>query len=310
MQVAICIITCKRSEGLKRLLHGLNQLEFKLCKTPSVQIIVVDNDKDGSAYQLCQQMNLQIKWGLKYCIEERRGIPFARNKAINCAGQNFEFDFLAFIDDDEVPHKSWLDELLHAQNLYSADVVSGPVLPYFNQSVPDWIYKGKFFERLRYPTGHLLEGAATNNVLISREILQKMQPCFDERLALTGGSDLHFFRRVYNEGYKLVWADNALVSEWIPASRANLVWLLKRNYRLGITESFCEVDLNPSFIVKAICIFKGLRRIIKGTLLIPLSLIWGQHEFFRTLRYIYHSFGMLVGVTGKKYQEYRKIHQV
>ncbi|MEO0842606.1 MAG: glycosyltransferase family 2 protein, partial [Cyanobacteria bacterium J06643_5] len=64
MQVAICIITCKRYEGLKRLLNGLNQLEFKLCKTPSVEIIVVDNDEDGSARQLCQQMNLQIQWGL------------------------------------------------------------------------------------------------------------------------------------------------------------------------------------------------------------------------------------------------------
>ncbi|MEM6400042.1 MAG: glycosyltransferase [Cyanobacteria bacterium P01_D01_bin.116] len=308
MQVAICIITCQRYEGLKRLLDGLNQLNFQLCKTPCLEIIVVDNDENGSAYELCQQMSSQIQWKLKYYIEPRRGIPFARNKAITCAGESF--DFIAFIDDDEVPHKSWLDELLHAQKLYSADVVSGPVLPYFNQSIPDWIIKGKFFERSRYSTGHLLEGAATNNVIISREILQKMAPCFDKRLALSGGSDWHFFRRVYNQGYKIIWANDALVSEWIPASRANLIWLLKRNYRLGITESFCEIDLNPSLLIRSICVFKAIRRIIKGTLFIPFSVIWGQHELFKTLRYIYHSVGMLVGVTGKKYQEYQKIHQV
>ncbi|WP_414620696.1 glycosyltransferase family 2 protein [Calothrix sp. CCY 0018] len=308
MRVAVCIITCQRSEGLKRLLNGLNKLKFKLCEQPSLEIIVVDNDENCSARQLCCGMNSQIKWTLKYCVEPRRGIPFARNKAINCAGESF--DFIAFIDDDEVPQTSWLDQLLHVQSLYSADVVAGPVLPYFHQSVPNWIIKGEFFERLRYSTGHIIEGAATNNVLICREVLQKLQPCFDERLALTGGSDWHFFRRVFFAGYKMVWANDALVSEWIPASRANLVWLLKRNYRLGITESFCEVELNPSVLVRATCIFKGIRRIIKGTLFIPLSLIWGKHEVFQTLRYIYHSAGMLVGITGKKYQEYEKIHQV
>ncbi|MDJ0733596.1 MAG: glycosyltransferase family A protein [Nostocaceae cyanobacterium] len=308
MRVAVCIITCQRPEGLKRLLNGLNQLNFKHCKTPKLEIIVVDNDDHGSACELCQQISSQIQWTLKCYVEPRRGIPFARNKAIACAGK--DLDFLAFIDDDEVPQPSWLDELLRVQSLYNADVVSGPVLPYFNQSVPDWITKGKFFERSRYSTGHLLKGAATNNVLIRTEVLQKMEPCFDERLALSGGSDWHFFRRVSHAGYKIVWANDALVDEWIPASRANLVWLLKRSYRLGITESFCEVDLDPSFAVRAICIFKGIRRIIKGTLSIPLSVIWGKHEVFRTLRYIYHSAGMLVGVTGKKYQEYQKIHQV
>lgn len=308
MRVAVCIITCQRSEGLKRLLVGLDRLEFKLCEQPYLEIIVVDNDGNGFAQQLCQQICSQIQWTLRYCVEPRRGIPFARNKAISCAGENF--DFIAFIDDDEVPQPSWLDQLLQVQSLYSADVVAGPVLPYFNESVPNWILKGKFFERCRYDTGHLLEGSATNNVLISKEILQKLQPCFDERLALSGGSDWHFFRRVYLAGYKMVWANDALVSEWIPASRANLVWLLKRNYRLGITESFCEIDLNPSLLVRATCIFKGIRRIIKGTLFIPISLIWGKHEVFQTLRYIYHSVGMLVGITGKKYQEYRKIHQV
>lgn len=308
MRVAVCIITCQRPDGLKRLLNGLNQLEFKHCKTPKLEIIIVDNDSNGSACKICTEISPQIQWNLRYYVEKRRGIPFARNKAVACAGENF--DFLAFIDDDEVPHTSWLDELLHVQSFYNADVVTGPVLPYFNQSVPNWIIKGKFFERSRHSTGHLLKGAATNNVLIRKEILQKMQPCFDERLALSGGSDWHFFRRVHNEGYKIIWANDALVSEWIPASRANLVWLLKRNYRLGITESFCEVDLNPSLFVKAIYIFKGIRRIIKGTLFIPLSFIGGQHEFFNTLRYIYHSFGMLVGVTGKKYQEYKKIHKV
>lgn len=309
MQIAVCLITYQRPDGLKRLLSGLNQLTFKQCEPTNLEIIVVDNDLNGTACLLCEQISSEMKWTLKCYVEPRRGIPYARNKAIACAIDHA--DFIAFIDDDEVPEPFWLDQLLHVQRLNNgADVVCGPVLPYFDKPVPDWITKGKFFERPRYPTGHFLNGAATNNVLISSQVFRKMDKAFDERLALSGGSDWHFFRRVHCAGYKIVWADDALVYEWIPTSRANVRWLLQRSYRLGITESFCEIDIEPSLAVRVTCIFKGVRRIIKGALSLPLSFIRGRHEVIKTLRYIYHSVGMLAGVAGRQYQEYQKIHNV
>lgn len=308
MRVAVCLITYQRPDGLKRLLYGINQLTFKQCELTNLEIIVVDNDSNGTACLLCEQISSEIKWTLKCYVEPRRGIPYARNKAIACTEE--DVDFIAFIDDDEVPEPFWLDELLSVQTLSNADVVSGPVLPYFDKPIPDWITKGKFFERPRYPTGYSLQGAATNNVLIRSEVFKKLDKAFDERLALSGGSDWHFFKRVYCAGYKIVWADNALVYEWIPVSRANLKWLLQRSYRLGITESFCEIDLAPSLVVRVTCISKGVRRIIKGALWVPISFIGGQDKVIKNLRYIYHSVGMLAGVAGRQYQEYQKIHNV
>ena len=232
----------------------------------------------------------------------------ARNKAVACTGENV--DFIAFIDDDEVPEPNWLDELLHTQKSYNSDVVSGPVLPYFKESVPAWMIEGGFFERLRYQTGYPLEFAATNNVLIRSEVFQKMDKIFDEDLALTGGSDKEFFVRVYRAGYKIVWADEALVYEWIPKSRANVKWILQRSYRLGNTDGLCELDFNPSISARIIRITKSSGRIVLGVLFIPLSLALGQLVFINNLRSICRGAGILAAIVGSRYEEYRTVHQV
>jgi glycosyltransferase involved in cell wall biosynthesis len=308
MKVAVCVITFRRPDGLKRLLEGLNALTFNQSELDELKVVVVENDAQGSVAELCQTISSCFRWQLEYYTEPIRGIPFARNTAIKHALDGV--DFIAFIDDDEIPEPTWLDELLAAQRLYNADTVSGPVIPHFDQPIPDWVIKGKFFERPRHPNGHLIRGAATNNVLLRAEILRKMDKLFDERFALTGGSDWHFFLRVHRLGYKSIWADNAVVHEWVPASRVTLRWLLQRSYRLGTTESFCEVDLSPVFQTRMVCAFKGCRRIVIGAFSLPFSCLLGKHRAIKTLRYISHSMGMLSGVFGKTYDEYRTVHTV
>lgn len=305
IRIAVCIITFRRPDGLKRLLDSLNLLSFKQ-SPPDLKIIVVDNDPDGAAQAICQEVSSHSRWELEYYIEPQQGIPYARNKCVERAIS--DTDFIAFIDDDEVPEPAWLEELLLVQKQCSADTVSGPVLPHFTQPIEEW--KARFFERSRYPTGYLLKGAATNNVLVRTEIFKQLSQAFDIRFALSGGSDWHLFRRIYSLGYKIVWADTALVHEWIPVSRANIQWLLQRSYRLGNTESLCEIDLDPTLTTKLTCWVKGIRRIIIGSLILPFTMLQGKYRGVKTLRYIAHSFGMLAGTTGQVYEEYRKIHSV
>lgn len=307
MRVAVCVLTYQRPEGLKRLIDGLNQLTFQKCEPPQVEIIVVDNDSTGSNYEWCQQISSTLKWTLKYYIEPQRGISYARNKAVNSAG---DVDFIAFIDDDEVPEKCWLDELLYVQGLYNADVVSGPVIPYFTENIPTWVTKGKFYERLRYPTGSSLNCAATNNVLIRTEIFRKFNTMFHERFALTGGEDTHFFMRVYRAGYKIVQANDALVYEWIPKSRVNAKWILQRAYSTGSSFTSSELELYPSISVLFMRVVRAARWIVQGMVLILPSLFKGRHVFIKALQYVYRGVGMLACIAGKRYEEYRTTHQV
>jgi succinoglycan biosynthesis protein ExoM len=307
MRVAVCITTYKRPDGLRRLLSGLNELRFENCMPSLLRVIVVDNDAAGTASAVCENARETFRWPLEYHVEPRRGISQARNQAISCALP--DADFMAFVDDDEVPEPLWLDALLRVQQTYDADVVGGPVLPRFIERPPEWIVEGRFFEqrfeRPRYPTGYPIDLAATGNVLLRAEVFEGLGKAFDERLGLTGCEDAVFFARVREAGYKMVWADEAQAHEWIPPTRANARWILQRAYSTGNSLSLYERILKPSLGVRAIRLLKGSVRIVQGLSLLPPSLILGRASQMGALQHVCRGAGMLAGLTGSYYQEYK-----
>ena len=307
-RIAVCTITYRRLEGLRRLIDGLNALTFRESELPSLEIVVVDNDPAGLACKLCERVRSELRWPLRCVMEPQRGFSYARNKAVTCAVDSA--DFVAFIDDDEVPEPTWLDELLHAQRLYDADAVAGRVLPHFDEPVPSWVEKGDFFGNGQHPTGYPLEYAHTNNVLVRSEVFENMRPIFDERFNLSGGEDTHFFMRAHREGYKIVWADEAVVHEWIPKARANIKWLVRRSYNDGINYSTCLFDLDSSWAAWTGRVAKAGARIVQGLLLLPVSVAMGRYLSVRALQYIGLGLGGLAGAAGANDETYRRTGNV
>ncbi len=305
MRVAVCVITYKRPQGLTRLLEGLNALTFQE-RRPHIRVIVVDNDDAGSAYQTCEAVRPRFNWELECYVEPRRGIPFARNTAIARAGN--DADYIAFIDDDEVPEPNWLDELLRVMAKYEADVVAGPAVPHFMKEPPLWVIKGEFFASRRRTTGERLDRAATNNVMIRSAVLRAMANLFDERMALTGGSDIHLFRRVHRAGYRIVWADEALTTEWIPPSRVGTMWILRRAFRVGASTALTLFDLHSPIVAAAYLVVGACFRIVMGGTLLPVASAMGAHEAMKRMRQVYQGAGMVAGLFGMRYQEYRRTH--
>jgi succinoglycan biosynthesis protein ExoM len=304
-RVAVCVATYARPDGLARLLDGLRAQRVEAL----VRVVVVDNDAAGPCRPIAEAQAPCFGLGVRYVVEEQRGITYARNRCVAEAGDDVAF--VAMLDDDEVPDPRWLAELLRVQETTGADIVTGPVLPYFPSPVPLWVREGGFFERPRYQTGRRLPHAHTHNVLARRAVFDQTGS-FDNRFALTGGEDLEFFRRAVARGFTVVWADGAPVEEWIPASRTTVAWLLKRSYRGGTTLGLVDRDRRDVLRARGGRVVRGTGRVVQGMLLAPLAAASARRsvKFVRALQIIARGLGMIVGAFGGRYEEYRVTHQV
>ncbi len=305
MEIAICVITYRRPEGLTRLLAALTQQTFD-GPPPKLRIVIVDNDPEGSAKAVCQAPPNGLPGKLEYYIESQRGIPYARNSAVAHALPTA--DFIVFVDDDEEPVPTWLAELLRVQGEYKAHVVSGPVPPRFAPEVPAWIRKGGLFEHPRYRTGEALTTAGTGNVLIDAVVFREMEEHFDTAFALRGGSDRQFMHRVRLAGYRLVWADEAIAYEWVPRSRARAGWMLARFYSNGTANCATAIELGGGLITVASIVVKGAAFICTGLVLVPAALVKGRAAALRYLRYVAYGLGLWAGLLGRRPEQYRTIH--
>ena len=109
MHVCVCICTYRRPDLLGRLLRELARQETRDLFTYSV--VVVDNDREESANPVVvAAKNDGFPVPIVYCVEAEQSIARARNRAV----ANARGDFIAFIDDDELPIKDWLLALFTA----------------------------------------------------------------------------------------------------------------------------------------------------------------------------------------------------
>lgn len=309
VSVIIGIATYKRLGMLQLLLESLETLEFRKCNAPTITAVVVDNDSEGSARSVCSA-HTGGRIAVQYVIEPERGISFARNAVLREALG--ACDFLAFIDDDEIVTPEWLDELLAAQFQHASDVVAGPVTPMFIEPPQAWVVRGGYFNRARHRSGTRLSHVSTANVLIRSDALVRAGIAFDSRFALSGGGDVHFFSRLRLQGAVMIWSNEAVVREWIPTSRANVRWILMRALRQGVTEVYLDLLKMHPITAKGRRLGMGATRIIVGALALGPGILLlpfrGRAALIAPLRVIFRGVGMIRGVLGARYHEYRQVH--
>ena len=252
MRIAIGVITRRRPQGLRRLLESLDRLDLSGSAGSGnsrgafgridAEVILVENDESPGlgAPPPC-------RLPLRHVFEPRLGIPFARNRVIEIALAEESpggFDAIAFIDDDETADPAWLRELATTLEACDADAATGPALAAFEDGPPPrWAERSGAFDCLDFPTGTPRPTAFTHNVLVRTEALRRTDLRFDERLAMTGGSDTPLFSRLAKAGCRIVWCREAICREWTPASRLTVAWARQRAYRIGATDAWIARDL-------------------------------------------------------------------
>jgi glycosyltransferase involved in cell wall biosynthesis len=253
-------------------------------------IVVVDNDITQSAGGTVRERAVGSPVELLYVREDEPNISRARNRAVASA----RGDYIAFIDDDEVPASSWLLKLHEACLAFGADGVLGPVIPRFETTPPHWLVKSELCIRNSFPTGTRLTSQndlRTGNILLARSLFDGLETPFDPALGRTGGEDTDFLGRLLKAGRSFVWCQEALVYETVPVERQTLRYYLRRATLRGMTEAD-KVGFWNLGTAKSICAIP-----IYAAALPFLSLL-GYHLFARYLVRTCHHLGKILTQLG------------
>jgi len=283
--ISVCVCTYRRPGHLKHLLEELSHQDTGGLFRYS--IVVVDNDQSRSAEPVVAEFATFSTIPIKYCTESQQNIPLARNKAVD----NAEGDLIAFIDDDEFPIKRWLLTLLEALNQYKADGVLGPVKPHFDVEPPQWVIRGKFYDRPSYPTGFVIDWrkGRTGNVLLKRALFSDSSQRFNP--AFRTGEDQDFFRRQIEKGHVFVWCHEAMAYEVVPPARWNRSFMIRRALLQGSASR-----LHPTFGAREIAI--SLIAIPVWAIALPFSLVLGNGRFMSPLVRLFNHLGRLLAFLG------------
>jgi glycosyltransferase involved in cell wall biosynthesis len=283
--ISVCICSFQRPHCLKRLLAELKTQETKQLFTYS--IVVADNDSRRSAETVIRDFRADSSIPITYCVEPQQSIARARNKAVS----NAQGEYLAFIDDDEVPTQHWLLRLFQTREQYDVDGVLGPVRRHFDQPPPRWIADSKLYERPIHPTGSTVGWfeARTGNVLLKRSLFSDAEEPF--RPEFRAGEDQDFFRRQIETGRTFIWSADATVYEVVPPARWKRTYMLRKALLRG-----AMARLQPNCGVVSIA--KSIIAVPAYAIALPASLVLGQRHFMILLIRLFDHLGKLLALVG------------
>lgn len=298
-KVAVALCTYRRESMLLVALESVLQM-----RKPRnfAYFIVVDNDSEQTALPTVKRIAQTADVEVVYRTEPNKGIAYARQRVVDEAW-SLGCSLLAFFDDDAVVDREWLINLLAVYTAHPCMAVTGNQKAVLPANCPEWIRHGGYFERKKPRSeGMILNGAATNNVLLNLEFVHTHGLRFDPRFNQTGGSDTDFFWRFHRKGGRILWTNTAVVYETIPESRACLKWLLNRSFAHGARKIMLYRVNKPSlpivFITRVVLGFIG------RTMALILSLFLGKCRFMSALIQWGRSFGQIKSLLGFYTKEY------
>jgi glycosyltransferase involved in cell wall biosynthesis len=220
--ITVAVCTRDRTELLARCLRSLLTLERSAFAAPvSLEILVIDNaPATGKTRDLTSSLA-----GVRYAVEPRPGLDFARNRAL----QEAQGDLLAYVDDDVVVDPGWLKGLMEAWIEYpNAVAFTGQVLPYdlateaqiifekrggFRRGFSPVCYGRELDGHPAYPLSAGIFGTGANMAFKTRVL--KTLNGFDEALdtgpPLPAAGDHDIFYRLIRGGYSIVYKPEFLV---------------------------------------------------------------------------------------------------
>ncbi len=239
---SIIVCTFNRVDTLKIMLEsffgqdGINEIAYEL--------LVVDNNSRIETRAMADAFLANPR--CHYVFEGRQGLSFARNRGVREA----KGEILAFLDDDVIVDRNWLENLQRCYLQTEADAVGGRVYLSFESEPPSWLGIGfrTALSEVNLGNRRCLADAGTGlwglNLSIRRSAFEAAGG-FDERLGRCGlkllaNEDAALLQRIACQGKKIVYEPEVVVGHII--RQARLDWKYFAAQARGFGQSQALVD--------------------------------------------------------------------
>lgn len=235
IRFTVVIPTHGRPERVRACLDGLAAVDFS---RDEFEVIVVD---DGSPLPLDNIVEaLDDRLNITLLRQEKSGPAMARNQgAIHAQGE-----WIAFLDDDCVPHRDWLTrvdaaigspETLHGGAAINA--CADNIFAVTNQFLVDYVTE---WFRANAASLHFFP---SNNLIVHAEKFREIGG-FDRGFPLAGGEDREFCARWLAAGWKLAAAPAAKIDHYHRQSLRTFLGTHLR-YGRGAARMHASAKTNP-----------------------------------------------------------------
>jgi glucosyl-dolichyl phosphate glucuronosyltransferase len=242
MKISAIICTYNREAYI---LDALTSLQDQSLDPSLYEIILVDNNSTDATPLLCMDFSRHTKQGIQfhYYKETQQGLSHARNRGIVLA----RGEYVAFLDDDAVACKAYLQEICDFfEHHSSVDAIGGRIFPKYEQEPPSWMpsYITPLFSILDlgeidkpFSSGNYPVGA---NMAFRKEVFAK-SGLFNTELGRTGknmmgGEEKDLFYRIQKHSCAVWYAAKPWVYHIIPAQRMTKSFIYAQAIGVGVSE--------------------------------------------------------------------------
>lgn len=297
IEILVAVCTRNRSDVLPKCLESLaNQnVDREL-----FEVLIVDNNSNDNTKEIALDFCKRYS-NFKYVFEKKQGHSQARNRAIAESKRKY----LAYIDDDAIADKKWIESILECFEHTNADVVGGPVHVFvdtqkkpifFNKKALD--FEAGTARKQMLPPGFDF-GFSTCNVCFKKSLFDELGG-FSEDFGIVNGKLQ--MGEDSEMGYRLLKAGKVFYYE--PEMKVNHKLRLKDLELKGILKCSYNIGSGIGKIIKNDITFsKKLKKDIVPfvysflfLLLFPFYWIKGPWFFAKKLGDIFFAFGVAINV--------------
>lgn len=251
-ELSVIIPTCDRVFQLRTCVNSLLSQTVR----PD-EIIIVDNSTTQSAKDAIFYFQNKFPF-IRYYHCQEKGSPFTRNMGIQVS----KYDLLAFLDDDCVPYKNWVREVLKCFRYSAHEIFKGKNMNGLSDNLyatVEYFQTELKFLSLSYidNSNIYLRVVDTKNFCMSKSFIRKHNILFDTQFApYSILEDFDFAYQLRSVGMSIRYVSSMKVRHF---GRSTLLAHIKREFRKGRAAFFFRNKWNYSNESYAIRGFKHLK---------------------------------------------------